>query len=188
MEITSIEFIKGIIGPDRALENSFPQVAFIGRSNVGKSSVINSLVRQKKLARTSANPGRTQQINLFLINNSFYLLDLPGYGYAKTSKENQVELKKIIHGYLFESTYKQKKVVLIIDASVGPKEIDLEMLKLLEKNKKNVVIVANKVDKIKPSLYKKQLTEIQEKIGLHLIIPYSAKKNIGRKELLREIA
>lgn len=187
MEITSIQFIKGIIGPDNALENSFPQVAFIGRSNVGKSSVINSLTKQKKLARTSAHPGRTQQINLFLVDGAFYLLDLPGYGYAKTSKENQVELKKIIYGYLFESSYKQKKVVLIIDASVGPKEIDLEMLELLRKNKKNVVIVANKVDKIKSSIFKKHFTEIQKKVGKCLVIPYSAKKDIGRKELLREI-
>lgn len=185
MKIFSVEFVRGIIGPDSALENNFPQVAFIGRSNVGKSSVINSLVRQK-IAKISISPGRTQQINLFLINKSTYLLDLPGYGYAKISKENQIELKKIIHGYLFESTYKQK-IFIIIDASVGPKEIDLEMLKLLEKNKKNVVVVANKVDKIKPSLYKKQFEYIQEKISSYLIIPYSAKKGIGRKELLSEI-
>jgi GTP-binding protein len=187
MEITSVKFIKGIVGPDTELEKDIPQLAFIGRSNVGKSSVINSLTKQKGLARTSAHPGRTQQINLFLINNSFYLLDLPGYGYAKTSKKNQIELKKIIQGYLFESGYKQKKVVLIIDANVGLKEIDLEMLELLREYNKDIVVVANKIDKIKPSIFKKQLAIIQEKVGQSLVIPYSAKKNIGRKELLHEI-
>lgn len=187
MDIASVQFVKGIIGPDTALENNFPQVAFIGRSNVGKSSVINSLTKQKRLARISAHPGRTQEINLFLINNSFYLLDLPGYGYAKSSKETRLELKKVIHGYLFESSYIQKKVVLIIDANTGPKEIDLKMLRLLEKHEKNVIILANKIDKIKPSIYKKKLSNIQEKVGKCLVIPYSTKKNIGRKELLNEI-
>ncbi|HRY82714.1 MAG TPA: ribosome biogenesis GTP-binding protein YihA/YsxC [Candidatus Moranbacteria bacterium] len=188
MHITSIKFVKGIIGPDSALENNLAQVAFVGRSNVGKSSVINSLTRQKNLARISARPGRTQEINLFLINNAFYLLDLPGYGYAKAPEEAQLELKKVIHGYLFESAYVQKKVVLIIDANVGPKQLDFEMLKQLEKHNKNIVIVANKIDKIKPSEYKKQLADIQEKIGPYLIIPYSAKNNLGRKELLQEIS
>ena len=187
MEITSVKFVKGIVGPDDALEKDIPQVAFIGRSNVGKSSVINSLTGQKNLARTSSQPGRTQEINLFLVNNSFYLLDLPGYGYAKASKESQLELKKIIQGYLFESNYEQKEVVLVIDANVGPKELDLEILGLLEQYKKNVIIVANKIDKIRPSAYKKQLKSIQEKTGPHLIIPYSAEKKIGRAQLLNEI-
>jgi GTP-binding protein len=96
MKITSAEFIKGIVGPDESLEEDFPQVAFIGRSNVGKSSIIKSLVWQKNLARTSARPGRTQEINLFLINNSRYLLDLPGYGYAKTSKQTRLQLREIM--------------------------------------------------------------------------------------------
>lgn len=188
MDIASIQFVKGIVGPDTELEKKIPQVAFIGRSNVGKSSVINSLTKQKGLARTSAHPGRTQEINLFLINNAFYLLDLPGYGYAKASKETRLKLQGIIYGYLFEAPYKQKKVVLIIDANIGPKDIDLEILRLLEDHQKNVVVVANKVDKIKPSIYKKQFVSIQEKVGSHKIIPYSAKKNIGRKELLHEIS
>jgi len=85
MRITSATFVKGIVGSDEILEGEFPQIAFIGRSNVGKSSVINSLTNQKGLAITSSFPGRTREINLFLINDAFYLLDLPGYGYAKAS-------------------------------------------------------------------------------------------------------
>jgi GTP-binding protein len=154
---------------------------------VGKSSIINSLVLQKNLARTSARPGRTQEINLFLINNSRYLLDLPGYGYAKTSKQNRLQLREIIFGYLFDAPYDQEKVVLIIDANVGLKDFDLEVLELLEEHNKNIVIVANKVDKIKKSKYKEQLKDIQEKVGAHKVIPFSVKKNIGREELLKEI-
>ena len=89
MNITSARFIKGVVGPDENLEDGVPQIAFIGRSNVGKSSVINTLANQKGLAKTSSFPGRTQQINLFLINKSFYLVDLPGYGFAKASKDTR---------------------------------------------------------------------------------------------------
>ncbi len=188
MNIQSAKFIKGIVGPDTALENDIPQVAFIGRSNVGKSSTINYLTNQKGLARTSGSPGRTQEINLFLINDKFYLLDLPGYGYAKAPKEVQKTLKSLIHGYLFEAPYTQKKVMLIIDAKIGPTDLDLEMLDLLEQHNKDVVIVANKIDKIKKSAYQKQLDIIKNKIGDHLVIPFSAEKKIGKTELLKEIS
>ena len=188
MNIKSAKFIKGIVKPDTALENDLPQIAFIGRSNAGKSSVINSLAGDKKLARTSNSPGRTQQINLFLINDAFYLLDLPGYGYAKAPEKTKKLLKSIIYGYLFESHYVQKKVVLIIDSRIGPTKLDLEILDLLEQHKKNIVIVANKVDKIKSSVYQKQIKSIQEKIGEHTIIPYSAEKKTGTEELWDEIS
>jgi GTP-binding protein len=187
MEITSAKFIKGVVGSDAALENSFPQVAFIGRSNVGKSSLINSLARQKKLARTSNSPGRTREINLYLVNDASYFLDLPGYGYAKASKEMRADLKTIIYGYLFEAPYDQKKIILVIDAKVGPSKLDLEMLELLEKRQKKILIVANKIDKVKSSAREKQLSLIRQKTGGRAVIPFSSEKNIGRKELLREI-
>jgi GTP-binding protein len=187
MEITSAEFVKGIVASDVALENNFSQVAFIGRSNAGKSSIINSLVRQKNLARSSNSPGRTQQINLFLINNALFFLDLPGYGYAKASKETRATLQSIIFGYLFKSEYKQKKVIVVTDARTGPTELDLKMIKLLEEHEKNILILVNKFDKLKPSERKGQLDKIKEKTGPHPIIAYSATKNIGRKELIREI-
>lgn len=186
MNIQSAKFLKGVVGPDKALENDFPQIALIGRSNVGKSSIINSLTNQKSLARISSSPGRTQEINLYLINNNTYLLDLPGYGYAKAPKSVQQTLKALIHGYLFEAPYTQKKVVLIIDAKIGPTDLDLEMLDLLEQHKKEIVVVVNKVDKLKPSIYQKQMKMIQEKIGDHKIIHYSAEKKIGKGELLKE--
>lgn len=187
MNITSAQFIKGVVGADSSLEDGIPQIAFIGRSNVGKSSVINSLVNQKNLAKTSSFPGRTQQINLFLINKSFYLVDLPGYGYAKVSGEKKWEIENLINWYFFKSDYEQKKVVLIIDAFVGPTKDDMQMLFSLEEHEKNIVIVANKVDKIKKSGYADQLDKIQTMVGSHKVIPYSAEKKIGVVELIEEI-
>jgi len=187
MNIKSAQFIKGAVGPDKIFENGKPQMAFIGRSNVGKSSVINSLTNQKDLARTSSFPGRTREINLFLINNSFYLVDLPGYGYAKIPEARRREIEALINWYFFVSGYEQKQVFLIIDAKVGPTPADLEILRALEEYKKEVVIIANKIDKIRPAEYSKQFKKITSLIGHHEIIPYSAEKNLGLKELLKQL-
>lgn len=185
--ITSAKFVKGIVAADPMLEDGTPQVAFIGRSNVGKSSVINSLTKQPGLARTSSFPGRTSEINLFIINKELYLLDLPGYGFAEASKEAREKLRKLIRWYLFETPYRQKRVVLIIDAYVGPTDADLEMIVELEEHDKNVLIVANKVDKMKSSEYKTKMQKIQNKLGFREVIPYSAEKKVGIKELTKEI-
>ncbi len=187
MAFRSATFVKGVVGDDEILEDGKPHIVFIGRSNVGKSSTINILTKQKDLARTSSFPGRTQEINIFLINKSFYLVDLPGYGFVRASRETREKLEKLIYWYLFESQYIQKKIVLIIDAYTSPTDSDLEMLIALEEHKKDIVILANKVDKIKKSGYKKQLEKIQNRIGDHKIIPFSAKKNIGIGELMNEI-
>ncbi|MDO8489945.1 MAG: ribosome biogenesis GTP-binding protein YihA/YsxC [bacterium] len=187
MTIKSATFVKGIVGPDEALAGDIPQVAFIGRSNVGKSSVINALTREKGLAKTSSMPGLTKEINLFLINKSFFLVDLPGYGYAKASREVQERLQRLIYWYLFESEYKQRKVILIIDANVGATENDLKMIYSLEEHKKTVVIAANKVDKLKKSVYEVQMQKIRDAVGNHRVIPCSTKKNTGISELLNEV-
>lgn|SRR3989338_7339265 len=188
MTIRSAEFIKSIVlYADDGFEDYNPQIAFIGRSNVGKSSVINTLTNQKNLARTSSFPGSTREINLFFINKSFYLADLPGYGFAKASKQEQENLLELINWYLFESSYNQKKIVLIIDASINPANNDLEMLNRLEEKGNNIIIVANKIDKIKKSNYKNQLQKIQDTMGAYKIIPYSSKKRIGISDLTEEI-
>lgn len=187
MRITSAKFIKGVVGPDAILEDGIPQVAFIGRSNVGKSSVINTLANQKGLAKTSSFAGRTKEINFFLINKSLYLVDLPGYGFAKASLEDQRRLQLLIHWYFFEQDSQQKKVVLIIDANVGLTKNDEAMLYSLNESGKEVVIVANKIDKIKKTELKKQLQKIQDSVGDYIIIPYSAEKKIGINELANEI-
>lgn len=187
MNVTSATFVKGVVGEDEILDDGTPQVAFIGRSNVGKSSVINSLTGKPGLAKTSSFPGRTQQINVFLINKSIYLIDLPGYGFAKASKEIQQGLQQLIYWYLLDSHYQQKKVVLIVDAAVGVTENDFSMLRSLEGQNKNIVIVANKVDKLKSSEYKKRLQAIGEAVGGYKVIPYSAEKKIGVTDLVNQI-
>ncbi|MFA5991177.1 MAG: ribosome biogenesis GTP-binding protein YihA/YsxC [Candidatus Doudnabacteria bacterium] len=195
MNITSAKFVKGIVGPDESLDDGVPQIAFIGRSNVGKSSVINTLANRKDLARTSSMPGRTQQINLFLLSakggsdmSSFYLVDLPGYGFAKASKDSQEQIQKLIYWYFFESDCQQKKVVLIIDANIGATNSDMEMLYSLKDKQKNVIIVANKIDKMKKNLMAAQIKEIQNSVGDCKVIPYSAEKRIGINELANEIS
>lgn len=195
MNITAAKFLKGIVGPDESLGDGIPQIAFIGRSNVGKSSVINTLANRRDLARTSSMPGRTQQINLFLLSakggstmSSFYLVDLPGYGFAKASKDTQEQIQKLIYWYFFESDYQQKKVVLIIDANIGATNSDMEMLYSLKDRNKDVVIVANKIDKMKKNSLVAQIKEIQNSVGNCKVIPYSAEKRIGINELANEIS
>lgn len=187
MNIRSAKFIKGIVYTDELLDNGKPQIAFVGRSNVGKSSLINSLTGQKGLARTSSFPGRTQEINLFLINNSHYFVDLPGYGYARISDEARERIQSLIYWYLFSSNYPQKKVVVIIDANVGVTDLDMVMLHKLEEAKKDIIIVANKIDKIKSSERFKKLKTLHESLPNCKLIQYSSDKRIGQKELLREI-
>lgn len=187
MKITSARFIKGVIGEDETLDDGMPQVAFVGRSNVGKSSVINSLANQKGLAKTSSFPGRTQEINIFLINKSVYLVDLPGYGFAKGSKDTQNRLQQLIFWYLLDSHYEQKKIVLIVDAVVGLTELDAQMLHSLEQRQKNVVVVANKVDKLKNSEYKNKLQNIKDAAGNYKVIAYSAENKIGVGELTDQV-
>lgn len=187
MQITSAAFVKGIVGFDAALDEALPQIAFIGRSNVGKSSIINSLTHQKGLAITSSFPGRTQQINLFVINKAFYFLDLPGYGFAKASHTVREELLALIDWYLFNSPYQQKKIVMIIDANIGPTKDDLKVLQALKKFKKDFVVVANKTDKIKKSKYAEQIQKIEALVGKHKIIPYSSHDKVGIESLTEEI-
>ena len=187
MKITSARFIKSVVGTDALLENGIPQVAFIGRSNAGKSSIINALTGRKNLAKTSAHPGRTKLLNVFFINESLYLVDLPGYGYAAASKEDRDWLQKVIAWYLFKSDYQQKYVVLILDGSVGPTDQDIRMLRSLEEHGKKVIVVANKVDKIKKSQYDAQIKKIQDMVGDHLVMPCSSKKKIGIAELIDDI-
>ncbi len=186
MKITSAKFIKGIVDEDKLIDDGTPQIAFIGRSNAGKSSLLNSLTGMKKLAITSNTPGRTKEINVFLINNSHYFMDLPGYGYAKVGSQTLVKLSELIFWYLFD-TNNSKKVVLLIDSVVGPTKNDLEVLRELEKSGQDIVVVLNKVDKIKKSQYRNQLKKLGEQIPGHKLLPYSSVSKIGIEELSNEL-
>ncbi len=181
------EFLRGVNGTDELLSDGTPQVALIGRSNVGKSSIINSLVGRKDLARTSDTPGLTQEINVYGIDRAWYLLDLPGYGFARVPEKVRERLQKLNWWYLFDSSYAQKAAVLVMDANVGPSENDLEMLALLREHGKHIVIVANKIDKIARADYEERLRAITEVAWGIPVIPYSAKRGIGVEELKEEI-
>lgn len=186
MKITSARFIKGINGTDALLSDGTPQIAFIGRSNAGKSSLLNSLTNNNKLAITSDTPGRTRELNLFLINESHYFVDLPGYGYAKASRETMEKLEKLISWYLFDSEH-NPTVVLLIDSVVGPTAEDQTMLRELEKAGRDIVVVVNKVDKIKKSQYQNQLKKLGQQIRGYELFPYSSKAKIGITELTNRL-
>jgi GTP-binding protein len=178
--------MRGIKGDNDILEDGIPQIAFIGRSNAGKSSLINSLVNMKDLARTSHTPGRTQELNVFMVNKNVYFVDLPGYGYAETSRTTFEKINKLVFWYLFNSK-NNPRVVLIIDAEIGMTKSDQGMLEALEDKGRDIVVVANKADKIKKSHYKIQLKKIQEQFGDHKVIAYSSISKIGRGELIEEL-
>jgi GTP-binding protein len=179
--------MRGVSGTDELLSDGTPQVALIGRSNVGKSSLINSLTGQKNLARISDTPGLTQEINVYGINHKFYLLDLPGYGFAKVPERIREDLQKLNWWYLFDSPHIQHTAVLVLDANVGPSKNDTEMLALLREHQKNIVIVANKIDKIKNAEYAVRLQAIIDLAQGLPVIPYSSKTGTGGEKLANKI-
>lgn len=166
-------------------ENIHPEIAFAGKSNVGKSSLINALMNRKSLARTSSQPGKTQTINFYHINDTMYLVDLPGYGYAKASKTEQEKWGKMIERYLHTSR-QLKKVFLLIDIRHKPSANDKMMYEWIVYQGFEPVIIATKSDKIKRSQLQKQLKEVREGLELPpggILIPFSAQSKQGREEI-----
>jgi len=163
----------------------YPEVAFAGKSNVGKSSLINALMNRKSLARTSAQPGKTQTINFYNINDALYFVDLPGYGYARTSEQVKAQWGKMIENYLHKS--KQLKLVfLLIDIRHAPSENDRIMYEWICSNGYQPIIIATKLDKINRSQIQKQVKLIRTTLGAHkdtVIIPFSAATKQGREEI-----
>ncbi len=175
MKITSAEFLKGITGTDVILGDGVPQVAFVGRSNVGKSSVINSLVNRKELVKTSNRPGKTTEINFFGINGKkCYFVDLAGYGYAKRSPKEKESIEKLILWYLMYSGTTISRVVLILDVKAGLTDFDKEMVRVLREQDHQLVVVANKVDKLNQKETSAQLRAIKEAAHEAVVAPYSA--------------
>lgn len=170
-------------------ETEMPEIAFAGKSNVGKSSLINGLLNRKSLARTSSQPGKTQTINYYNINHDLYFVDLPGYGYAQVSVEIRVKWGKMVERYLHTS--KQLRLVfLLIDIRHEPSENDCIMYDWIVKNGYEPVIIATKLDKIKRSQIQKNLKIIRQKIQPvegTIIIPFSAQTKQGKEEILQLI-
>ena len=169
-------------------EPSLPEVAFGGRSNVGKSSLINRLTRRKALARVSNTPGRTREIHFFRINAQFTLVDLPGYGYARISKARKAEWRPLIEGYL-RSSEELRGVVQLLDARHDPSDDDLQMLDFLAEIGAPTIFAATKVDKLRASEREARLRALAEQTGAELeqIIPFSAVTGEGRDELAAAI-
>jgi len=170
-------------------DNSLCEIALAGKSNVGKSSLINNLVCRKALARTSSEPGKTQTINYYCVNKNFYLVDLPGYGYAKVSREVREKWGKMIEKYL--TTSKQlKAVVLLVDIRHAPGENDQIMYNWILESGYKPVVVATKADKLKRSQIPKAIKEVRQALGLSSedkIIKFSATTGDGREELYEYI-
>ncbi len=209
MEIRNAKFVRGIVGSNDILKSKREQIAFIGRSNVGKSTLINNLTGNKGLVKISKEPGKTKEINFFSAvltysnvqkqenptgrrNKDVYLVDLPGYGYAKISQKQREKMRKMILWYFISGEPNLKKVVLIIDVKAGLKEFDLEMIDVLKEYGPQFgyqfVIVANKIDKLNQKQIHKNLQKIKEQIGEDVkVIPMSAKTGRGRSNLMEWI-
>lgn len=186
MKITSAEFVKSSFDRSHWPSDGRPEVAFLGRSNVGKSSLINSLLLRKGLARTSNTPGRTQSINFFLINESFYFADLPGYGYARVSKTMRQDWGKMAEEYLAERS-ELALFVQLIDARHEPTALDKQLNEWLLFNGKTPIAVATKADKLSRNELEKSLKTARGIFSNTKIIAYSAQTGVGRDELWGEI-
>jgi GTP-binding protein len=188
MRIKSVSFIKSSAKVEQCPEDNFPEYAFVGRSNVGKSSLINSLTNKKKIAQTSGSPGKTRLINHFLINESWYLVDLPGYGYAKLSKAEKSKFDGMIKNYLIDRK-NLASLFLLIDIRHNPLEADLEFINWLGSNSVPFVLVFTKADKVGTveaektiENYKNTLLETWE--SLPQIFKTSAMKRSGNEDIL----
>lgn len=187
--IRNVEFIGGMAEkhgwrPDSPL----PEVAFAGRSNVGKSSLLNTLVRRKSFARVSRTPGRTREINFFRVNNNFVLVDLPGYGYARISKEKKAEWRPMIESYLRRTT-QLRGIVLLLDIRREPSEDDRAMLDFLAEVEVPTIVALTKTDKLSKAAAQESAVEIARTLALDAeqVIPFSAHTGEGRVELLEAI-
>lgn len=185
MIIKKCEFLKSAVLKEQYPELDLPEIAFSGRSNVGKSSLINSLLNRKKLVKVSSNPGKTRTINFFLINEQLVMVDLPGYGYAAVSKSEKLAWGKMIEDYL-KTRESLKHVVLLVDIRHEPTNDDKLMYDFIKYYKSPVIVVATKLDKITRSSVNKNLNIIRKKLELDnsdILIPYSSETHAGREEL-----
>jgi GTP-binding protein len=178
-------FLKSVARLSDSPRDKLPEIAFLGRSNVGKSSLINSLLGVR-LAKTSSTPGRTQLINFYLVNQKFYFVDCPGYGFAKVPEEVRQRWHRLMEEYL-ESREPLKLNVLLLDSRVAPTSLDEQMLEWLMAYRKPLTLVLTKIDKLSSNELREAHRRLQRWTQNSSLIDYSATKHIGRRELWREI-
>ncbi len=189
LNVNKAEFIKSAADPRQFIHTGMPKVAFAGKSNVGKSSVINRLLNRKNLARVGAQPGKTIHVNYFKIDDKLYLVDLPGYGYAKVSQTERDRWGKLMEQFFAEPGLFDLGV-MIVDARHKPTADDVTMAEYFKNAGCRLVVVANKLDKLKKSEIEPNMTLIRETLKLPetvLLIPFSAEKGQGREVLLQQI-
>ena len=191
MDIKSAKFVISNSDVKKCPESNLPEYAFIGRSNVGKSSLINMLTKRKSLAKTSGRPGKTQLINHFLINQEWHLVDLPGYGYARVSKKEKKTFQKFITDY-FKNRKQLVSAFILVDSRHEPQKIDLEFMQWLGEHMIPFSIIFTKADKLKPNALERNIEDYQKKLleTWASVPPYfvtSSSKEIGRDELLNYI-
>ena len=187
LNFNKAEFARSTGARDGFLRDGLPQFAFAGRSNVGKSSVINRLVNRKNLAYVGASPGKTTQINYFLIDGKAYLVDLPGYGYAKVSQAEKARWGRLMESYFQEGADAITAGVLIVDIRHKPTENDRVMHDWFRQTGCPEIVVANKLDKLKKSQVEPALSLIRETLELtegDILVPFSAEKGVGKEELI----
>ena len=191
LNFNKVEFIRSAVKPADFIRDGLPQLAFAGRSNVGKSSVINRLVNRKNFARVGASPGKTSQINYFLLDGRAYLVDLPGYGYAKVSKAERDRWGRLMENYFASGLITLG--VMIVDARHKPTADDVTMANWFYDAECPVIVAANKLDKLKKSEIEPNLARIRETLGLRegdALVPFSAERGDGKEQLtalLREM-
>ena len=189
MKITSAEFVKSVANLNQLPRDGLPEVAFAGRSNVGKSSLLNTLFHRKKLALVSSTPGKTRTLNFYRVNQKYYFVDLPGYGYAKVSKSLHREWKRLIEEYLSGSQH-LKGVVVITDLRHPISSLDLELIEWLAHETIPTVVVGTKADKLSGNRLavrkRENLLEVQ-KYNISEIIPFSAVNGRGKAELMKRL-
>jgi GTP-binding protein len=189
LKIETARFCKSVVDSHGFVDDGLPEVAFVGRSNVGKSSLLNRLLRRKALARISSTPGRTRAVNYFLINESFYFVDLPGYGYAKVSKTERRAWADLMSKY-FEKDTGRRMVAQIVDSKVGPTDLDIQAYEYLQSVGVHLVVVATKTDRLSRNKTAQALSRIRRDLGGEPrpeIVPFSAHTGAGAKELWNEI-
>ena len=189
LNVNRAEFVKSAASPSQFIRSAIPSVAFAGKSNVGKSSVINRLLNRKNYARVGASPGKTVHVNYFLIDSRIYFVDLPGYGYAKVSQSEKDRWGKLMEDY-FSQEGLIDLGVMIVDSRHKPTADDVTMADWFARSGCRLVVVANKVDKLKKSEIEPNMKLIRETLSLPEsvpLIPFSAEKGLGRDALMREI-
>ncbi len=188
LNINRAEFIKSASTSSQFIQSSIPSVVFAGKSNVGKSSAINRLLNRKNFARVGSEPGKTIHVNYFLIDDRLYLIDLPGYGFARISQAERERWRKLMEDFFSAGLFQLG--VMIVDARHKPTADDMTMAEWFMNTGTRFVVVANKLDKLKKSEIRPNLAQIRETLALPkdvLLIPFSAEKGLGREQLLEEI-